>query len=847
MALTRKLGISDSLLANVELAFAGADATPPAITTQGGSLGGQLGDTILALAEVDGPLTINLSAESVLALAQLADPAPVIVPHASPDWVLGGHDSQLGGLVPAFDGAPATLPTPTTQTGLLGTPLGAVVPGLDGAAGPMVFNLSAASVLSLLQTADPAPVIAPHASANWALGGQDSYLGGMTLAYAGLADARPFTTGLTGKLGTADSLLAGVRLALGLQEGEGTGGIVNADAASELSLSSEAAMAVARSAAASSAISLTSAAARNNLLSAAAESVVSLIVDAGRNNLLAATGESAIDLTSEAGYSVAWAIAAESQISLTDAAGRNNLLSAVAQSTISVSATAVEKVVRVLAAESVLSLAHEAANTGRTIYEVAAGSSLDLTSAASTAVAWAVAAADTLELTDQAGRNNLLAAVAESTISLTGAASGFDFAVQSAESTISLTSEAARNSFPAVIAESAISLTSQAWHQQIVEVSAESAISLTSESDRNSFPTAAAESAISLSDEAACTHIIGHRGEVWDWIELYDRAEVSVVRALVAESRIELVQTEHTARPWYVSAESPVQIATPEYDPEVDDIVLRLEGLQDVASVARPLTAEAHHSIPLHQTAGVVLVKPTAIDVSAESVLDLLGEVRINPTGRAVDWLALHHEAAVDRSKLVKSVLDLSQEAAVIVSVPRGAASALGLMQAATFSIVSRGSLQSYTPFVGEGPGPTPPPVTIGPPEHVALPFRLFYPAEGVVTDSVTLRAPNLGNKDRLSFNRILRETRGGTLIVFADPIWPKIQTLVLTFSGLRSIQVQQLLAFLETHLGEEIGLLDWEGRIWKGIVTTPEEPVVQDGKDSFSASLEFEGELVPA
>ena len=127
------------------------------------------------------------------------------------------------------------------------------------------------------------------------------------------------------------------------------------------------------------------------------------------------------------------------------------------------------------------------------------------------------------------------------------------------------------------------------------------------------------------------------------------------------------------------------------------------------------------------------------------------------------------------------------------------------------------------------------------------LPFQLFYPADGAVTDSVMLRAPNLGNKDRLSFNRILRETRGGTLIVFADPIWPKIQTLVLTFSGLRSVQAQQLLAFLDRHLGEEVGLLDWEGRAWKGVVTTPTDPVVQDGLDSFSASLAFEGELVPA
>ena len=125
--------------------------------------------------------------------------------------------------------------------------------------------------------------------------------------------------------------------------------------------------------------------------------------------------------------------------------------------------------------------------------------------------------------------------------------------------------------------------------------------------------------------------------------------------------------------------------------------------------------------------------------------------------------------------------------------------------------------------------------------------FQLSYPAQGIVSDSVTLRAPNLGNKDRLSFNRILRETRGGTLVVFADPIWPKVETLVLTFSGLRTAQARQLLAFLETHLGEEIGLLDWEGRAWKGVVTMPTEPVVQDSRNSFSASLEFEGELVPA
>jgi hypothetical protein len=46
------------------------------------------------------------------------------------------------------------------------------------------------------------------------------------------------------------------------------------------------------------------------------------------------------------------------------------------------------------------------------------------------------------------------------------------------------------------------------------------------------------------------------------------------------------------------------------------------------------------------------------------------------------------------------------------------------------------------------------------------------------------------GNKDRLQFNRISRETRGGTVVVLADPIWPKIETQAITITGLTREQV---------------------------------------------------------
>jgi hypothetical protein len=401
----------------------------------------------------------------------------------------------------------------------------------------------------------------------------------------------------------------------------------------------------------------------------------------------------------------------------------------------------------------------------------------------------------------------------------------------------------------AASAESILSLTAEAGRNNLLSASAESTLSLTATAATGRPLSAAGTSELELTDEATVLHLVPVLADAWDWLPLWDQADVVVVRALSAQNTIELAQSEHTARPWYVSAETAIQTTELVYDPEVDDLVEQVTGLDVSAAVARPLTASAQHSIPLSQSASVYKVKPTAIEVSAESVLELLGEVGTrNQTGEAGNWLVLSQNASVDKCNLAKSALDLTTEAAVLLSVSRGAASALNLRQAAAYSIVFGGVLQQYNPFVGAGTpeSPLPPSVTVGPAEHTPIPFRLFYPAEGVVTDSLTLRAPNLGNKDRLSFNRILRETRGGTLIVFADPIWPKIQTLVLTFSGLRSVQTQQLLVFLDAHLGEEIGLLDWEGRVWKGIITSPTDPVVQDGRDNFSASMEFEGELVP-
>jgi hypothetical protein len=131
------------------------------------------------------------------------------------------------------------------------------------------------------------------------------------------------------------------------------------------------------------------------------------------------------------------------------------------------------------------------------------------------------------------------------------------------------------------------------------------------------------------------------------------------VRGVAAGNTIALSQEAPVARPWCLSIESVAQTAAQEYDPQLGKIVTRLDGLQDAASVAQPLTAAVSQAIPLAQSASVVRVKPTAIEVSAQSVLELLGEICPNQIGDTGNWLAISLTATVDKCKTTKSVLAL--------------------------------------------------------------------------------------------------------------------------------------------------------------------------------------------
>ena len=120
----------------------------------------------------------------------------------------------------------------------------------------------------------------------------------------------------------------------------------------------------------------------------------------------------------------------------------------------------------------------------------------------------------------------------------------------------------------------------------------------------------------------------------------------------------------------------------------------------------------------------------------------------------------------------------------------------------------------------------------------------VFYTPIGpfcTATDSLTLRTPNFGDRDRNKLARINRESRGGSLTVFRDPKWPKERTLVMDFSGIKDSEVDDVIAFLENTLGQQISFRDWNSRVWTGFITNPDSAITRTGVNRNDIALEME------
>lgn len=335
--------------------------------------------------------------------------------------------------------------------------------------------------------------------------------------------------------------------------------------------------------------------------------------------------------------------------------------------------------------------------------------------------------------------------------------------------------------------------------------------------------------------------------------ELFDSASVGGVYYRQASDAIGtfLSDTAGWTGPNYVTATDILQTSYIEYGPapEYEETIVYLDLAENASATVtkhRPVTPT--DMLDLGDSAEGYILNATHTGVATDIITLLESSCKVH-LGETIDVVSLSESAEAILSKPAEDILLLSDTADRLVVFNLTASDNLELNEALLGVYSSLDDyLCIYHPFVGSGPAsnPTPPPTELeGSIPGITTPFQLVYPVTGPFSDTLTLRAPNLGNRDRSQMNRISRETRGGTLIVYADPIWPKIQTLVLNFSGLTTVEAHALHTFMDDHLGQEIGLMDWEHRFWGGVLTKLDDPIVQDGKGcKFSVGLEFEGEL---
>lgn len=227
---------------------------------------------------------------------------------------------------------------------------------------------------------------------------------------------------------------------------------------------------------------------------------------------------------------------------------------------------------------------------------------------------------------------------------------------------------------------------------------------------------------------------------------------------------------------------------------------------------------------------------------SVSNVLDLTDEGDVSYS--LSTFISFSDLADVSKAHTTSNDLGISDTVFVQGTYSRDIVDTVSMQQSVAYIRIQEGTLCTYTPFIGAGVPGDPPPPSATPPVLGYGRLTLTYPPD-IPTSTVTLRNPDWGNTDTLASDRINRVSRGGTLIIFNDPMWPTQQTLQLAVLALTEAQVSELLTFFKATLGLLIRLADWEGRSWLGIITTPDATVTRNRDCSHNVTFEFEGEIV--
>ena len=114
------------------------------------------------------------------------------------------------------------------------------------------------------------------------------------------------------------------------------------------------------------------------------------------------------------------------------------------------------------------------------------------------------------------------------------------------------------------------------------------------------------------------------------------------------------------------------------------------------------------------------------------------------------------------------------------------------------------------------------------------------------MTDEVELRDPKL-RQHRSTF--ILpdqpRDSRRDIDHLCGSNLAEDRDSHLFRSAGLKHDKADELQTFIADHLGLEIRLIDHEDRLWRGVITQPQNPKVEDSSGRFTMSFEFQGSKV--
>lgn len=224
------------------------------------------------------------------------------------------------------------------------------------------------------------------------------------------------------------------------------------------------------------------------------------------------------------------------------------------------------------------------------------------------------------------------------------------------------------------------------------------------------------------------------------------------------------------------------------------------------------------------------------VDASATSTLSLSQSVYRTHTETVESELILDQSAVGVVESPQVSVLTLGQTVSVSIERAREITQELDLGQFAFAVLIRPGTTCLYAPVLSGSTMPATLP-TLTPQSYITLTYPYVSP-----TFTVNLRAPKFGDECRLASSWVRERSRSGELIAYADPAWPKTETVSIQFEALSQDQATDLLAMLHESLGQEVGYLDYEGRQRRGIIITPTAEILQLGRGcQYSGNLEMQ------